>query len=83
LIRFDENLEKNTDQSFKTILRHITAGKKEISTDIPADKEKLSLSFKNNTLRFEYAAPFFEQEDKTQYQTWLEGFEPTWSRWDN
>ena len=60
LIRFDENLEKNTDQSFKTILRNISAGNKAISTDVPGGEKMVSLSFKNNTLRFEYAAPFFE-----------------------
>ncbi|MBC7536288.1 MAG: GAF domain-containing protein, partial [Ferruginibacter sp.] len=83
LIRFDENLEKETDQSFKTILRHITAGKTALSTDIPNGQKPFSLSFKNNTLRFEYAAPFFEQENKTRYQTWLEGFENDWSPLDN
>ena len=82
LIRYDQNLEKNSDQSFKTILRHVEAEKTSLSTDT-SDKKSVSISFKNNTLRFEYAAPFFEQEDKTQYQTWLEGFENDWSTLDN
>ncbi|HKB43672.1 MAG TPA: GAF domain-containing protein, partial [Chitinophagaceae bacterium] len=83
LIRYDENIEKNNDQSFKTILRHIEAEKTSLSTDTTDNKKSVSISFKNNTLRFEYAAPFFEQEDKTQYQTWLEGFEKDWSNFDN
>ena len=83
LIRYDENLEKNNDQSFKTILRHITAEKTALSVNITENKKPVSISHKNNTLRFEYAAPFFEQEDKTQYQTWLEGFEKDWSDFDN
>jgi len=28
-----------------------------------------------------YAAPFFEQEDRTVYQTYLEGFDPEWTDW--
>ena len=32
LIRYDENLEKNYDQSFKTVIRHIAAGKKQLTT---------------------------------------------------
>ena len=83
LIRYDENLEKNYDQSFQVILTHIAAGKTVLSTNVAENKKAASLSFKNNTLRFEYAAPFFDQEDKTQYQTWLEGFEENWSDFDN
>jgi len=82
LIRYDEKLEKNYDQSFKTILRHITAGKDALSTHITTGKP-FSISHQNNTLRFEYAAPFFEQEDRTSYQTWLEGFDHDWSALDN
>lgn len=83
LIRYDENLEKNIEQSFKTVIRHISAGKKILSTTIKTDTKPASVSFQNNTLRFEYAAPFFDQEEKTTYQTWLEGFEKDWSDFDN
>ncbi|MFI5134332.1 MAG: GAF domain-containing protein, partial [Chitinophagales bacterium] len=83
LIRFDENVESNYDQSFKAILRHVEAGKTALSPTIGGSKKNISVSYKDNTLRFEYAAPFFDQEHKTLYQTWLEGFESGWSDWDN
>src|SRR6185437_4770775 len=83
LIRYDENLEKDFDESFQTVLRHIEAGKRSISVELTSDQKPVSIYYKNNTLRFEYAAPFFEQEEKTQYQTWLEGFEKGWSDFDN
>ena len=51
-----------------------------IGTD---DQKNIAITSSNNSLRFEYAAPFFEQEEKTQYQTWLEGFEKEWSNWGN
>ena len=40
-----------------------------------------TLGFNNNALRFEYAAAFFDQPDATQYQYFLEGFDPIWSNW--
>ena len=83
LIRYDENPEKNVEQPYKTVIRFATAGKNILSTAISPGSKPFSVSYKNNTLRFEYAAPFFEQEDRTQYQTWLEGFEKGWSDFDN
>ena len=83
LVRFDETLEKNYDASFKTVIRHVAPGSQILNTNIDSSFKKPSIAFKNSTLRFEYAAPFFEQENKTQYQTWLEGFEDGWSSWDN
>lgn len=80
LVRYDEHLKMNYDQPFKTVLRQVAAGKKRLSTGAGKAPD---LSYSNNTLRFDFAAPFYEQEDKTQYQTWLEGFEPGWSDWDN
>ena len=83
LLRYDEKLKENFDSSFKTILTHIEAGKEALNVDIAGNQKPVSISYKNNTLRFEYAAPFYEQEEKTQYQTWLEGFEKNWTDFDN
>ena len=82
LIKYNENLKKDYDETFKTLLRNVIAGRQALNT-MSAGNQETSLQYKQNTLRFEYAAPFFEQEKKTQYQTWLEGFEPGWSGWDN
>ncbi|HEX6849010.1 MAG TPA: GAF domain-containing protein, partial [Chitinophagaceae bacterium] len=82
LVRYDEKLDVTKNQSFKTILRHISSEKSTLPL-IENSKGQASLSFKNNTLRFEYAAPYFDQENKTQYQTWLEGFEDEWTELDN
>ena len=83
LIRYDGNMQKNYDQPFQSIISHISAGKESLNASILSNKETQGLKYNNNTLRFEYAAPFFEQENKTQYQTWLEGFENTWSELNN
>ncbi|MEP7108183.1 MAG: GAF domain-containing protein [Ferruginibacter sp.] len=84
LLRYDENLKKNYDERFATLLRKVTAGGEPLSIGMPGmDKRIPKLGFKQNMLRFEYTAPFLEQENKTAYQTWLEGFEDSWSDFDN
>ncbi|HEY5462264.1 MAG TPA: GAF domain-containing protein [Hanamia sp.] len=81
LIRYDQNLKTDVDQPYKTLIRDITADKQRMNTDEVAGNKSPEIKFNQNSLRFEYAAPFYEQEDKTQYQTWLEGFEKNWSSW--
>jgi len=84
LIRYDQNIAEDSTYHFNVLLRRVTAGKNRLST-IPVidSKQAPEVSYKNNSLRFEYAAPFFDQEYKTQYQTWLEGYESDWSDWGN
>ncbi len=82
LVRYDEKMAGDSTYLFQTLLRHVTAGTNILDPD-PAKDQVAEIDNKNNTLRFQYAAPFFEQEDKTQYQTWLEGFEKNWSDFDN
>ena len=84
LIRFDENHEKNYDVPFKTLVRKVAADSNLLNTNIAESGYEIpSIAFNNRNIRFEYTAPYFEQENKTQYQTWLEGFEKTWSPWGN
>jgi K+-sensing histidine kinase KdpD/DNA-binding response OmpR family regulator len=83
LIRFDENLEKENDPSFKTLVRSVSAGKNLLNPSSSSGANPFEISYQDNTLRFEYAAPFYVQEEKTVYQTWLEGFEKDWSEWGN
>ncbi|PCH69517.1 MAG: hypothetical protein COC01_01300 [Bacteroidetes bacterium] len=42
---------------------------------------KLTLPFIFNSLTFHFAAPYFDQEEKTVYQYKLEGFDREWSDW--
>ncbi len=84
LIRFDERQQYSYDQSYKALLRSIKAGNLELAVgDSVLNNDVPAISFKNNTLRFEYAAPYYEEEEKTVYQTWLEGFEDKWSDFAN
>lgn len=45
--------------------------------------EKLStvLSYGNNALHFSFSSLFYDEADATEYEYWLEGFEPKWSEY--
>jgi signal transduction histidine kinase len=83
LIRYDEKADKSNNESFSAIIRSAASGKNLLGMPVADNASPVGVSFKNNSLRFDYAAPFFEREDKTQFQTWLEGFENTWTDFDN
>ncbi|WP_169749139.1 response regulator [Flavihumibacter petaseus] len=82
IVRFDSKIQKDFDQSYSTLIRRVTANNQPVELG-PAQEKSISLPYKDNALRFEFAAPFYEKEDKTVYQSWLEGFESEWSSWDN
>ncbi len=81
LIRYDSKIEAKVDQHYKILLTGVTDGKGRLNPDENSSNELPEIKPANNSLSFQYAAPFFEQEDKTQYKTWLEGFEKGWSSW--
>ncbi|HEU5365777.1 MAG TPA: GAF domain-containing protein, partial [Hanamia sp.] len=80
-IRYDSKIKENADQSYKTIITGITSQKNSLNPLEETGDKSPEIKFKNNSLRFDYAAPFYVNEDKTEYQTWLEGYEKTWSDW--
>lgn len=84
LIRYDPKKDNQTDKEFFTLIRRI-----ETKTDtIPLPfygrkKDTPAVERKDNSYRFEFAAPYFENEKKTKYQTYLEGFDPDWVDWND
>ena len=81
LVRYDGKIKRNVDQSYKTLISDITSYKQQLNPGVTSESKPPEIKFNHNSLRFEYAASFYEQEDKIEYQTWLEGFEKTWSDW--
>jgi class 3 adenylate cyclase len=43
----------------------------------------LSLLYRDNALRFEFAAPFYDAPAAIEYQFWLDGDEKKWSNWSS
>jgi len=92
-IRYDAGVQKNYSPNYNALIRRVVAGKdsllfagsfindKQITqTD---DNETLNLSYKYNSLTFDYSAPFFEKEDKTLFSYKLIGFDTAWSEWSS
>jgi len=40
------------------------------------------LSYSNNALHFSFSSLWYDDAEATQYEYWLEGFEPKWSDWN-
>ncbi len=77
LISFDTTREKNTDTPFDVIIRNISInGKPHSPSTVP------SLEYNDRNLLFQFAAPFFESESKTEYRCLLEGYDKDWSPWE-
>jgi DNA-binding CsgD family transcriptional regulator len=81
----NENLKKD----FKTYLRKVTFTSIKSDSILylgtwggNADNKNVSLPYSLNSLRFNFAAAFYENFDQTQYQFFLENFDQDWSEWN-
>ena len=83
IIRYDGNLDETTGRSFSSIIRGISLNEDSVyysGYNLPT--EKAEFNHKWNTVRFQYAAPFFKQENETLFSTYLEGHDKGWSEWN-
>ena len=84
LIRYDMSKEKSLQSDFPVYLRSIKTS--EDSTIYHGNiwpESFPKIAFKDNSLRFTYAAAYFQSEDETNYQIYLEGNDKGWSEWSN
>ncbi len=82
IIRQDLNLSVPHIENFKALIRKISIdGDSIIYGGSQDENESLQLQFANNTIRFEYAAPSYDEISRNQYQYFLEGYDEDWSDW--
>lgn len=93
LIRFKENDRKVYDSKFNTIIRSIHQNGDSLifngaflSDDgsyvsVKQSSELKILEYKDNSLKFVFAAPYFEDNHKLIYQYMLDGYDHKWSEW--
>ncbi|MFN3997521.1 ATP-binding protein [Algoriphagus sp.] len=84
LIRIDNEKTANTDIPFPLYFNRIISNSDTLIHKIQKEKKDFhEMEFKNNSIRFSYAAPFYIQEKLTKYQTYLEGFDKDWGKWED
>ena len=82
IIRQDLNVSVPHIENFKALIRKISInGDSIIYGGNRVDNEILQLQFANNTMRFEYAAPSYDEISRNRYQYYLEGYDEGWSDW--
>ncbi len=87
IIRFDTT-KKNFKPDAQPLIRRILVNGKNLYYNLPSSllspiDKKDSRVFGSNSreVSFLYSAPFFHAEEKTLYQTYLEGYDHDWSPW--
>jgi len=84
LFKYDIKEDKRDyNQSFKCLIRNVTCAKDSIlpvHNDNEVDEGSV-LNYAFNSIKFAFAAPFFDSEEKTFYSYKLEGLDTEWSEW--
>ncbi len=82
LFRYDPRVAKDYGQAFAALIRQVShnGGVDPLFGGAGAPAAPV-LAYADNALRFEYAAPSFDDLDATRFQVLLEGNDPDWSPW--
>ena len=82
--RYDPKVPKDYKRSFPVLIRRMSTNPRDsilFGGMTPIQGASFTLPFESNSLRFEYAALFFEEVSDIRYQYQLEGFDDQWSPW--
>lgn len=86
LIRYDRNDDKNYEIKFSTLIRSIKLNGDSLifggsDLQLPGSASYPEIEYQNRNIRFEYAAAFYEDESRNEYQYRLDGYDDEWSNW--
>ncbi|MCP4220041.1 MAG: response regulator [bacterium] len=86
LVRYDTKIKKNYRHDFPTLIRKVWLNERlafdGCKYDTGNDSPFPVIDYNDGNLRFEFAAPFFENEPATRYQCLLEGYNDKWTAWN-
>ncbi|MFT7031769.1 MAG: ligand-binding sensor domain-containing protein/DNA-binding CsgD family transcriptional regulator [Cyclobacteriaceae bacterium] len=86
-IHYNPLIKKDFDQAFHSIIRKVeiytkneerTSGENYIIKSLVGNQ---LFEYEQNSVRFSYAASFYEDPDYLEFQYMLEGFDESWSDW--
>lgn len=83
IIKYDLTQSNFYNSEYSVLVRKVVIGL-DSTIYFGGQLENLTVSeieFENNSLKFTFAAPSFEDETANQYKTFLEGFDNDWSGW--
>ncbi len=74
---------KNYEQPFRCLIRKVTMAKDSIISwgDQDSTRPFPTINYAANKIKFEFAAPFFDREERTNYAYQLKGFDQEFSPW--
>ncbi len=84
LYRWEPAIAGDPDRDFRVITRRAAViGRKENWYGGAGEPSQEKLPWRENNLRFEFAAPFYEAPSDVEYQVRLEGSDNDWSAWSH
>lgn len=84
LVRYDPRIPQNVTMDYPALIRRVATVRTDSLIFAGFSSARLVrpvLPHISNALRFEYAAPFFQNISDNRYQYLLEGFDADWSNW--
>jgi signal transduction histidine kinase/ligand-binding sensor domain-containing protein len=84
LVRYDQNVPKNYAAPFSVLIRRVTVADDSVlysGSETRSRPAVPTVSYAHNALRFEFAAPSYDNPAENQFQSMLEGFDDHWSAW--
>jgi signal transduction histidine kinase/CheY-like chemotaxis protein len=85
VIRYDPRVRKDAGAAFSALIRRVVVNERDVlfagAPAAAATGGAPRLPPSDSALRFEFAAPSFDNEAANEFQFWLEGMEPGWSEW--
>ncbi|MGH1363748.1 MAG: response regulator [Calditrichia bacterium] len=86
VMRYDDSIAKNYSTRYPALIRRLIVNGDSIlydgaEIDGSDGIKSLTLSYEDNTIRLDFAAPYFDKNESNEYQFFLEGFDSDWSHW--
>lgn len=82
LFRYDASEDiRNYQQPYQCLIRRVIAKKDSVLFAGANNTPAPIISYDLNSLRIDFAAPFFDKEERTRYSFRLRGYDTDWSAW--
>lgn len=85
MVRYSPEIPKDYAVPFQALIRRVNSidGKTLHFGGYGQPSRILTLPYSANGLRFEFTAPAFDDETRTEYKVFLDGFDGSWSDWSS